>query len=84
MRYISIWLLILGCSFAFAKQHTETSKIIKRDTVRTVKPDTIKLDTILGYKLDTLKITKVYRDTIEILRDDTIKTSSKVFYLKKK
>jgi hypothetical protein len=57
-------LLIVLVGMCFAKQHTEIVKVLKPDTIITVRTDT----TIL---YDTLYISKVLNDTILTVKQDT-------------
>jgi hypothetical protein len=71
---ISIALLI-GISYGI--QRPEVIKIIKMDTIT-------QLDTLKFIKYDTLKITKTFRDTSILVKQDTIIVPSKPIKLPKK
>lgn len=70
MRYAVLALFVLGCA-VYAKQRTETAKVVKTETTVAATPDSTKLEWS-----DTLKITMTYRDTSIFVHADTLKTSS--------
>jgi hypothetical protein len=94
-KCISICLLLAFVCFAFAGHRFEITKVVKPDTVLTVKPDTtkifkvdtlrsVRMDSSYSVKFDTLRITSYYRDTSVFVKQDTARISSKAFKLKKK
>jgi predicted metal-dependent TIM-barrel fold hydrolase len=70
MRYAVLALFVLSCA-VYAKQRTETVRVVKTETTVAATPDS----TRLAWE-DTLKITTTYRDTSIVVKIDTVKTAS--------
>jgi hypothetical protein len=92
MKYISIWLLVGLVCLASAGQRIErivrpdTIMTVKADTVKTMKVDTtknIRMDTTYSVRYDTLIITAVYRDTSVFVKQDTARKYSKPIKIKR-
>lgn len=70
MKYLVIALFVLSCA-VYAKQRTETVKVVKAEFTIAATPDSTKLEWN-----DTLKITTTYRDTSVVVKIDTVKAPS--------
>ena len=76
---MKIFIFILSIVFiSYGIMRTEIIKIVKFDTVVTIKIDTVK-----SIKYDTLKVTKSFKDTSILIKQDTAVITGKPAIIKK-
>lgn len=76
---VTALLVLIASTILIAGPRNTTEKVIRTDTLITVKQDTI-----YQIKYDTIKISKVYNDTSILVKTDSLVLTGKPILLKKK